>query len=192
MATLTKEMLSDLHKGNASISLLACPANGQVSFSTLDFSTADQIFTTKDSFTINDADPTITNIQIDQLNEIIDTDIEDGDYVINANIPSIATAVLDYFYNAGVTVASMLGQDGTTSYAGKGYLARKEVFVSILVESASKNTAICFARVKCVVNRPSRDDNSNPAYLKFAGYINANLKSNEGNFAVLKANAIAA
>ena len=185
-ATLTKAMLADLHKGNASISLLACPATGQVTFADLDFSAADQIFTTKDSFTIADADPTITNIQIDQLNEIIDTDIEDGDYVINANIPSIATAVLDYFYNAGVTVTGLKGQDGTTTYGGKAYLGRKEVYVSILVESASKNTAVCFARVKCIVNKPSRDDNSNPAYLKFAGYVNTNLKANEGTFAVLK------
>lgn len=186
MATLTKAMLADLMKGNAAISMLACPANGQVTLANLDFSGADQIFSIKDSLTIAPSDPTISNIQIDQLNEIIDTDIEDGDYVINANIPSIAQAVLDYFYNAGATVSSMKGQTATDLYDGKGYLDRKEVWVSVLIESASKQTAVCFARVKVIVNPPARDDNSNPVYLKFAGYINANLKANEGNFVVLK------
>jgi hypothetical protein len=176
-------------KGNAAISLLACPSNGQVEYSDLDFSAADQIFTTKDSFTISEADPTVTNIQIDQLNEIIDSDIEEGEYTMNANIPSMASAVLDYFYNVGVTITGLKGQDGTTTYSGKSYQGRKEVYCSILVESASKKTAVCFARVKCVVNRPSRDDNSTPAYLKFTGTIGANLKAGEGNFAVLKATA---
>lgn len=188
-ATLTKAMLADLMKGNAAISLLACPSDGQVEYSDLDFSAADQIFTTKDSFTISEADPTVTNIQIDQLNEIIDSDIEEGEYTMNANIPSMASAVLDYFYNVGVTITGLKGQDGTTTYAGKSYQSRKEVYCSILVESASKKTAVCFARVKCVVNRPSRDDNSTPAYLKFTGTIGANLKAGEGNFAVLKATA---
>ena len=185
-ATLTKAMLADLMKGNASISLLACPENGEVTFSSLDFSSADQIFSVKDSFTLAPADPTVTNIQIDQNNEIIDTNIEEGDYVMNANIPSIASAVLDYFFNKGVAIAGMKGQDETTEYSGQAYSDRKEVYCSILVESQSKKTAVAFARVRCFLNEPARDDNSNPAYLKFGGYIMSNLKEGEGKFAVLK------
>lgn len=186
MAKLTKAMLADLMKGNAAISLLACPDNGEVTFSALDFSDADQIFTTKDSFQIAPSDPTVTNLQIDQLNEIIDTDIEDGDYVINGNIPSIAQSVLSYFYEKKQDISAMKGQGGDNTYDGASYGARKDLYLSILVESASKNTAICFARVRVVVNPPARDDNSTPAYLKFSGYINTNLKEGEGNFAVLK------
>lgn len=186
MTTLTKAMLADLMKGNAAISLFPCPDNGAVSFSGLDFSGADQIFSTKDSFTIAPSDPSTTNIQIDQLDQIIDTEVEEGDYVMNANIPSIATELLDYFYEAGATGLTIPGQDGT-SYSGKAYESRKDVYCSVLVESASKKTAVCFARVKCVVLPPARDDNSTPAYLKFSGYISANLKQNEGTFAVLKA-----
>lgn len=186
MATLTKAMLADLMKGNAAISLLPCPENGEVTFSALDFSAADQIFTTKDTFQIAPSDPSVTNIQIDQLNEIIDTEIEDGDYVINGNIPSIASAVLEYFFEKHKTITAMKGQGGANTYAGASFGTRKDLYVSILVESASKNTAVCFARVRVVVNPPARDDNSTPAYLKFAGYVNANLKEGEGNFAVLK------
>lgn len=184
--TLTKAMLADLMKGNASISLIECPDSGEVEFADLDFTAADQIFSTKDSFQLSPADPTLTNLQVDQFNEIIDTDIEEGDYTMTANIPSVATAVLDYFYNAGVTISQMKGQDGTTTYDGKGYTNRKEKYASILVESESKKTAVVFARVKVTVNPPARDDNSAPTYLKFTGTIGANLKANEGNFAVLK------
>lgn len=187
MATLTKAMLADLMKGNAAISMIPCPTNGEVTFSGLDFTEADQIFTIKDSFTLAPADPTTTTIQIDQLNEIIDTMVEEGDYVMNANIPSIAEALLDYFYEAGATITGMKGQDGETTYSGKAYAGRKEIYASLLVESESKKTAVCFARVRCVVLPPARDDNQNPAYLKFSGYIGANLKEGQGNFAVLKA-----
>lgn len=187
-ATLTKDMLQDLMKGNASISLLDCTDNGQVEFANLDFTGADQIFSIKDSFTLAPADPTVTNIQIDQFNEIIDNMVEEGEYVMNANIPSIATAVLDFFYEKGAEIASMKGQDGD-EYQGQAYAERKEKFASVLVESESRKTAIAFARVRIVVLPPSRDDNQNPAYLKFSGYISANLKEGEGNFAVLKAKA---
>lgn len=186
MATLTKTMLSDLMKGNAAISLLTCPTDGKVTFSGLNFKDADQIFSIKDSFTLAPADPTVTNIQIDQFNEIIDTMIEEGEYVMNANIPTQATEVFDYFYNQGAEIASIKGQDGV-DYEGQAYQGRKEVYASILVESESKKTAIAFARVRVVVLPPARDDNQNPAYLKFSGYISANLKEKEGNFAVLKA-----
>lgn len=185
-ATLTKAMLADLMKGNASISLLPCPADGKVDFSDLDFTAADQIFSTKDSFTIASADVTSTELKIDQFNETIDTEYEEGEYTINANVPSMAKEVLEYFYNAGVTISQMKGQDGTTTYDGEGFLERKEIYATILVESASKKTAICFARVRATVNPPSRDNNSDPAYLKFVGTILANLLAAEGNWAVLK------
>lgn len=186
MATLTKAMLADLMKGNAAISLIACPEDGQVQYSTLDFSSADQIFSTKDTFTLAPADPTVTTIQIDQLDEIIDTSIEEGEYVMNANIPSIASDLLDYFYEKGAAITGLKGQDGKTTYNGQAYAERKEVFASVLVESQSRKTAVVFARVRIVVLPPSRDDNQNPVYLKFSGYISANLKQGEGNFAVLK------
>ena len=105
-ATLTKAMLSDMMKGNAAISLLACPDTGEVTLGSLDFSEADQIFTVKDSFSISEGDPTTENTQIDQMDEIIDSQITEGDYSMTGQVPSNATALFDYFYEAGKAVGS--------------------------------------------------------------------------------------
>ena len=188
-ATLTKAMLADLHKGNAHISLVVCPSNGQVDLTTLDFSSANQLFTLKDTFQLQPSDPTKTDTRIDQFNEIIDSMFEEGDYSMVGNIPSFSTALYDFFYTAGSSITAMKGQDGTTTYSGKGYLGRKEVYASVLVESESKKTAVCFARVRLTVSQPKSDDTTNPSYAQLNGAIVANLKAGEGNFAVLKATA---
>lgn len=194
MATLTKTMLSDMMKGNASISLLACPDSGEVTLGSLDFSAADQIFTVKDSFSISEGDPTTENTQIDQMDEIIDSQITEGDYSMTGQVPSNATALFDYFYEAGKAIGSEegtvtgikgQGEDGTT-YVGKSYGGKKEVYCSVLVESQSRETAVVFARVRCVLSRPVQENTSTPGYCTFNGYILANLKEGEGNFAVLR------
>lgn len=193
-ATLTKAMLSDMMKGNAAISLLACPDTGEVTLGSLDFSEADQIFTVKDSFSISEGDPTTENTQIDQMDEIIDSQITEGDYSMTGQVPSNATALFDYFYEAGKAVGSEdttvtgikgQGEDGTT-YVGKSYGGKKEVYCSVLVESQSRETAVVFARVRCVLSRPVQENTSTPGYCTFNGYILANLKDGEGNFAVLR------
>ena len=189
MATLTKAMLDDLHKGNAAISLLPYKAGG-VEISGLDFSEADQLFTEQDSFTLSPADPSTNAFRVDQYDEIIDFDFENGDYTINGNIPSWATEVFDYFFDAGSeTIAedtAITGQEGT-KYAGKGYKEVKEVEVSVLVESKSKKTAIALGHVKIVVNPPAIDDHQKPGYTKFVGYVLAN--GTHSKFAILKAEA---
>lgn len=191
-ATLDKTMLADMMKGNASISLLACPASGEVTLGSLDFSEADQIFTIKDSFAISEGDPTTENTQIDQMDEIIDSQITEGDYTMTGQVPSNAQELFDYFYEAGQTVGSeagsvtgIKGQGSTTTYVGKSYGGKKEVYCSVLVESQSKQTAVVFARVRCVLSRPVMENTSTPGYCTFNGYILANLKEREGNFAVL-------
>lgn len=193
-ATLTKAMLSDMMKGNAAISLLACPDTGEVTLGSLDFSEADQIFTVKDSFSISEGYPTTENTQIDQMDEIIDSQITEGDYSMTGQVPSNATALFDYFYEAGKAVGSEdttvtgikgQGEDGTT-YVGKSYGGKKEVYCSVLVESQSRETAVVFARVRCVLSRPVQENTSTPGYCTFNGYILANLKDGEGNFAVLR------
>lgn len=204
MATLTKAMLSDMMKGNASISLLPLsemdpPADeGQVAFANLDFTDADQIFTIKDSFSISEGDPTTENTQIDQMDEIIDSQITEGDYTMTGQVPSNAQALFDFFYEAGQTVGSeagsvtgIKGQDGTTTYVGKSYGGKKEVYCAVLVESQSKETAVVFARVRCVLSRPVQENTSTPGYCTFNGYILANLKEGEGNFAVLHKGVVA-
>lgn len=199
MATLTKAMLDDLHIGNASLSLLAY-SGGVDMASGLDFSSADQIFTLENSFQMLCDDPSGTDIRIDQHRKVIDTNIErGGNWRITGNIPSQAQALLEYFFEEGATIAagsvgSVKGVKGTDGafYTGKGFLATPEIIeVSILVESESKNTAILLPHVKLVVSEPKKDDNTNPLYLSFVGYIlpNPGLTSSNpsGDFAVLKA-----
>lgn len=185
MATLTKAMLEDLHKGMAAISLVTYPSGG-VDFDTLDFKSADQIFTIKDSFSLTPSDSTTEEIKIDQRDEAIDTTVTKGEWTMAGNIPSVATALLAYFFNQGQTIASLIGQEGDT-YAGAGYFSEaKEVICSVLIESASKKTAIAFARVKFVVNGISIEGTDTPSYLAFTGSVLANTMSGKGDFAVLK------
>ena len=189
MATLTKEMIDDLHKGMAAISLKAYPSGG-VDFDTLDFKAADQIFPIKDSFNLTPSEASTEEIKIDQRDEVIDTTVTKGEWTMTGNIPSVATELLSYFFNQGQTVASLIGQDGDT-YAGAGYFSEaKEVICSVLIESASKKTAIAFARVKFVVNGITIEGSDTPSYLAFTGSILANTMANKGDFAVL-ANTVA-
>lgn len=186
MATLTKAMIDDLHKGMAALSLLPY-TDGGVTFSNLDFSGADQIFTLKDSFSITPSDPTSEEIKIDQKDQTIDTTTETGEYKMAGQIPSIATEVLDYFMEKAADVTGIKGQDGD-SYSGSSYFIEpKEVICSVLVESASKKTAIAFAKVKFVVPGVTAENASTPAYLAFNADILANAAAGQGDFAVLAA-----
>lgn len=201
-ATLTHAMLDDLHIGNASLSLLPYNAAGVDITSGLDFTGADQIFTLEGTFNLESDDPSSTDIKIDQHQEVIDTSIDKGgNWRMTGNIPSIAQELLDYFYVAGAaieagTLASKTGVKGAEGayYTGKGFMATPETIeVTILAESESKNTAILFPHVKMIVSKPKKDDNDNPAYLSFVGFVlpNPYKKNNNlvGDFAVLKATA---
>lgn len=186
MATLTKAMLDDLHRGCSAISILPYPSGG-FTFASADFSAADQIFTLQDSFQISKADASTTEIKVDQGQATIDTDVEEGEWTLAGNIPSVAAAVLEYFYDKAKSIAGVKGQGTSTANytSGASYFAKaKEVEVAMLVESASKKTAIMFAHVKMSVGL-TNDDNSTPAYLKLAGNILANTKDGEGDFAVV-------
>ena len=186
MATLTKAMIDDLHKGMAAISLLPYP-DGGVTFGTLDFTDADQIFTLKDSFSITPSDPTSEEVKIDQKDQTIDTTTETGEYKMAGQIPSIATAVLDYFMNKAKEVSNIKGQEGTAYKGASYYIEPKEVICSVLVESASKKTAIAFAKVKFVVPGVTQENAATPAYLAFNADVLANATAGEGDFAVLSA-----
>lgn len=195
-------MLDDLHIGNASLSLLAYTPAGVDITAGMDFSAADQIFTLEGSFNLSADDPSSTEIRIDQHQEVIDQNIEKGgNWRMTGNIPSVAQELIEYFFTEGAAISAgsaasktgVKGSDGAY-YTGKGFLSTPETIeVSILVESESKNTAILFPHVKLVVSPVKKDDNTNPAYLSFVGFIlpNPYKKSNEyvGDFAVLKATA---
>lgn len=184
--TLTHNLLANLFKGSAAISLLPYTSAGVASFSALDFGGADQIYTIKDSFQISQADPTSTEIKIDQMDETIDTVTESGEWTIAGNIPTIASAILEVFFTKSSTaVTGLEGQDGSTSYDGTAFFTQpKEVYATMLVESSSLKRAMVFAKVKMTVG-VSMDDSSNPAYLKLSATILANDASGVGDWASL-------
>lgn len=200
MATLTHAMLDDLHIGNACLSLLPYSSSGVDITSGLDFSNADQIYTLEGTFNLETDDPSNTDIKIDQHQEVIDVQIDKGgNWRMTGNIPSISVALLSYFFTDGASIEagtqsspkSVTGAEGT-AYTGKGFMATPETIeVTVLAESESKNTAILFPHVKMIVSKPKKDDNTNPAYLTFTGFIlpNPYKKSDAyvGDFAVLKA-----
>lgn len=184
-ATLTHSMLEDLHRGCASIKLLAVPSGGSVDFTSLSFASADEIFTLKDTFQITQDDPSTDEIKIDQGDETIDMDVTTGELKLQGDIPSVAVELLAYFFDKGQASASVTAATGD-SYTGAGFFKTpKEVIASVLVVSASKKTAVAFARVKLVASL-TQDSTSDPLCVRFAGTVLGNLKSGEGDFAVLK------
>ena len=201
-ATLTHAMLEDLHIGNACLSLLPYPAGGLDIPAGVDFSDADKIFALEGTFNLESDDPSSSDIKIDQHQEVIDVQLDKGgNWRMTGNIPSVAVELLEYFFTEGQaiaagTAASKTGVKGGegTYYTGKGFLASPEIIeVSVLAESESKNTAILFPHVKMIVSKPKKDDNANPAYLSFVGFVLPNPFTKGtpatpvGDFAVLKA-----
>ena len=187
MATLTNEvLLADLHKGMASLTLLPYDSTNGATFSNMDFSDGDVIITLKDTFSITPSAPTTEEIKIDQKDQTIDTTTETGEYKMAGQIPSVAVELLDYFMSSAAAVTTLTGQEGTT-YSGKSYFtSTREVEAAVLVESASKKSAIAFARVKFVIPGVTVENSSTPTYLAFDADILANAATGEGDFAILK------
>ena len=190
MATLTNEvLLADLHKGMASLTLLPYDkTNGMKFDNSMDFSQGDVIITLKDTFSITPSAPSSEEIKIDQKDQVIDTTVEKGEYKMAGQIPSNAIKLFDYFMEGAKDVSGIKGQNGKTTYEGKSYYtSTREVECSVLVESASLQTAIAFARVKFVIPGVSVENASNPAYLAFNADILANAAIGEGDYAILRA-----
>ena len=193
-ATLTHAMLDDLHIGNACISLKAYASGGVDITQAITFAAEDKIYTLEGSFNLECDDPSSTDIRIDQHQEVIDVQFDKGgNWRMTGNIPSVAQALLEYFFTSGQATGTITGGESST-YTGKGFMATPEIVeVTVLVESESKNTAILFPHVKMIVSKPKKDDNSNPAYLSFTGFILPNPFTKGtpatpvGDFAVLKA-----
>lgn len=197
--TLTKALLNDLFKGVAHISIMPFDAvkqssgdnAGGIKWDGLNFAGADEIYTIKDSFQITQGDPSTENIEVDQFDTAIDTTTTPGEWNFQGNIPSIAAELCNVFYKKGVVISGtdgINGQGAGSAYAGQAYFAEpKEVIATMLVENRAASMAIAFARVKITVGL-SKDDASNPAYLKMAGTILANPEASglQGDWAVLK------
>lgn len=190
MAKLTRELLNPLHKGNAAIALLPI-TGGSVEFATLDFSGADLIYSIKGTFSINQDDPEVTELKIDQGDAVIDTTTEAGAITIAGSYPTIAEDAFAYFYKECIAVSAMKGPAtgaGSTSatYSGKSFFnTPKQIECSLMALSQDESTAIVFARVQMTVVM-RQDNEDQPFYLAVTGKVLTNLKEGEGDFVVLK------
>lgn len=198
--TLTRALLNDLFKGVAHITLMPFDKvkqatgtqAGGIKWEGLTFTGGDEIFTIKDSFQISQADATQEELNIDQSDIAIDTTVTAGEWTFSGNIPSVAAALCNVFYNKGVAITAgsgtgIGGQESGKNYGGQAYFATPvEVYATMLVENRAQNMAIAFARVKITVGL-SKDDASNPAYLKMAGSIlgNPEASGTQGDWAVV-------
>lgn len=196
--SLSRNLLTDLFKGVAHISLMPFDSakqtsgtqNGGIKWADLSFNGADEIFTIKDSFQISQADPSTEDINIDQDDVAIDTTVTAGAWTFTGNIPSVAKELCTVFYPTKSAIATgnpILGQEDGVSYQGQAFGATpKEVECVMLVENRAMSMAVAFARVKVTVGL-SKDDASNPGYLKMSGTILSNPEASgaQGDWAVL-------
>lgn len=187
-AKLDKKALSTLLKGSSAIAMVACES-GSVTFSNLDFTNADLIYSIKGSLEVNQEDGSETDVNIDQESAPIDTDKEVGSITISANYPTIAEAAFESFYKAGKAIASLKSCVSTETYKGKSFFNEPlEKECSLLLRSKDGNTGFVFARVKLSVKMVYKSDGT-PFYLALTGKVLTNLAAGEGDFAPLVKNA---
>lgn len=189
--TLSRADLADLALGNATIALLDCPDDGQVTFSGLDFSStgnADIIFTLKNSLAVTQDEGETIDIDLDQNNETLDSKYNPAKISFTGNYPAVqGEDPLGYFYTAGSSSVSVTGPN-SESYTGKAYdtFKPKTVIRTMLFQSESGKVAFILARVRLHADFVPIENSDTPGYLRLTGVSLPNLKANEGNICILK------
>lgn len=175
MAALDKAILDDLHVGNAEIRMKDYSASDWNENATLDFSTADIIYTAKDTFEVNQATPSVSELKLDQNDTTYASIPEAGEFTIAGLIPSVAQAVFDKFANPAEKGASSYTLSvGNESFTGKGYSSGvKKREVSLLVISQSRKSAIVFAKVDLYAAFTGASDSAG-AGVQMAGTVVSN------------------
>ena len=183
---LTDAILTALNTGNSVLKLLPYTSGTGANLASLDFSSADELFTLEDSFQITRDGASFTATKIDQKHRIIDREVSVGDnYMMVGNVPSIAVALLDLAFEQG-SAQSVSAVNGAKTYSGthayKFTPLVKEY--SVLCISQNGDTAVVFGRVKFLFSEPQHDDNSTPTYIHFDALMLPNEHAS-GDFAPL-------
>ena len=146
-ATLTAAMKSDLGKGNARI--LIIPTVDPITNTSFD--DADELFTTNGTLAVAEAEPTQTEIKLDQGGgEQLTNMYEIGKTTIKGTVPLVATALYNYFYiqltgsDKPISGSTITIKGKTFNVAGCYTLEKKIVNVSMYLESESGNTAVIY------------------------------------------------
>lgn len=143
-ATLTKAALDKVFVGISKIQLAPI---AEIQESTFD--DVDEVFTVKDSVSFSQAQPTKTEIKVDQFSAPIAATYEAGEFTITGNIPSVAKEILQYFYavNSNVPV-NITGFSKATAVD----LQNKIVNAMLKITNAEGNMAIVIPRCEFIAN----------------------------------------
>ena len=174
-ATLTPEMKQDLFIGNSQLALI--PYDKDRAATPTDFSEADVLYTVEGTFNVDEGNPSVNVVRLDQKHEIIDGVFgETPEYTLSGDIPSINLALMSYFFEEGTAVTGVTSPDGDFTYAGKSYGAAKTVEVTALAVSQNKKTAVIFNKVRLRLSRPKITNNTDPLVMSFLGVASADNK----------------
>ena len=110
MATLTQAYLAKVFKGISKISIVDISETWAADI----FDDADELFTTRDSVSFSQAQPSKTEILIDQKTAPIAATYEPGEFTITAAIPSVAKEVLEYFFTKNTATTPYANITGFT------------------------------------------------------------------------------
>ena len=143
-ATLTKAALDKVFIGISKIQLAPVAA-----LTTTTFDNVDEIYTVKDSVNFSQAQPSKTEIKVDQFSAPISATYDSGEFTITGNIPSIAKEILQYFFktNAAATTA-ITGFSKSTAID----LENKVINAMVKITNAAGDMAIVIPRCEFIAN----------------------------------------
>lgn len=176
----TKDLLAKLARG-ISKTYIAPVTSGSVSFSSSTFANAGLLYSIEGSLAIDWAEPSISEIRVDQGLQTIAMDIEKGEVTFAANYPTMAGAALaEFFDQVGSSNFTVATPESTpVSYAGPGFtLEPKTTEVSVMITDMDEKFAICMARVSLTA-RIAYDSDNKIWYIGLNGRVLANLATNQ-------------
>lgn len=154
-ATLTQAYLSKVFKGISKI----CIVPVSTAYSATVFDGADELFTLKDSVSFSQAQPSKTEILVDQRTAPIAAAYEPGEFTITASIPSVAQEVLKYFFvenKAGAPYGNITGFSKQTAID----LNMKVLDSRLMIVNDSSSMAIVIPMCEIIANLDWSDTSS--------------------------------
>lgn len=159
-ATLTKAALDKVFVGISKIQLAPIGA-----LTATTFDACDEIYTVKDSVSFSQAQPSKTEIKVDQLSSAIACLYEAGEFSITGSIPSIAKEILSYFFQVNGTAALAI----TGFKAGTGVdLENKIIEAMVKITNNAGNMAIVIPKCEFIANFDWSSTSSNALAVAFS------------------------
>ena len=167
--TLTKAALDRVFVGISRIQLAPIGTLTDTSFDN-----SDEIFTVKDSVTFSQAQPSKTEIKVDQFSAPIAATYESGEFTLTGSIPSVAKEILSYFFKTNPsTPVKITGFSNSTAID----LENKIINAMVKITNAAGDMALVIPRCEFIANFDWSSTSSNA----FAVAFTATPKVNPDN-----------